>query len=348
MGSPAPSPPHPQAVAASIRAIATHLPARTLDNAELSLAFPEWTPEKIASKLGIRERRIAGPDETASDLAFEAGSKLLRTDPTLAERVDFLIFCTQAPDYILPTTACVLQDRLGLRKDIGALDINLGCSGYVYGLSLAAGLISAGAARCVVLLTADTYSKFIHPQDRSVRTLFGDGAAATLIEAAGGGQVGPFTFGTDGSGANSLIVPSGGARLARSESTGVSKTDAAGNTRSLDHLAMNGAGVMSFTLREVPRMCKRMEQITGVALANYDLVLAHQANKFMLDALQSRLGLPDEKFPRYYELVGNTVSSSIPFLIADLLERDAIQRGDRMLLLGFGVGLSWAAGSLIW
>lgn len=339
---------HPRAVSASIRAIATHLPARRLDNMELSQAFPEWSPEKIALKLGIRERRIAGPDETAADLAFEAGMNLLRSEPTLADRVDFLIFCSQAPDYFLPTTACILQDRLGLRRSIGALDINLGCSGYVYGLSLAAGLISSGAARCVMLLTADTYSKFIHPGDRSVRTLFGDGAAATLIEAGGDGEIGPFTFGTDGSGANSLIVPSGGARLARSKSTGVSKTDAAGNTRSLDHLAMNGAGVMSFTLREVPRMCQQMEEITGVSLADYDLVLAHQANKFMLDALQARLGLPDKKFPRYYELVGNTVSSSIPFLLADLLESGAIQRGDRLLLLGFGVGLSWAASSVVW
>ena len=187
-------------MAARIRAIATHLPARVLGNDELAALYPSWPAEKILDKTGIRERRIAADDETAADLAAAAADALFASGRCSREEVDFLILCTQAPDFILPTTACLLQDRLGLRRDIGALDVNLGCSGFVYGLSLATGLIAAGAASRILLLTADTYSKYIHARDKSVRTLFGDGAAATLIEASDTGSLGPFVFGTDGSG----------------------------------------------------------------------------------------------------------------------------------------------------
>lgn len=337
-----------RSVSASIRAISCHLPEKVLSNEDLTQFFPDWSPEKILSKLGIRERRVAADGETASDLAFEAARKLIASVSGAVDEIDFLIFCTQAPDFVLPTTACVLQSRLGLPKDIGAVDINLGCSGYVYGLSLASGLISCGAANNVLLLTADTYSKFINDHDRSVRTLFGDGATATLISSEGSGRMGPFIFGTDGSGANSLIVPSGGARLARTKETAALRTDPAGNTRSLDNLAMNGASVMSFTLREIPRLCSRMQEATGTTLDDYDFIVAHQANKFMLDALQARLGVSEDRLPRFYEMIGNTVSSSIPFLLADMMDRGVLVQEKRLLLLGFGVGLSWAGATIVW
>lgn len=332
------------AVAARITGIATHVPARILSNDELAADFPDWPAEKILEKTGIRERRIAGPKETATDLAAAACTALFERHSELHQQIDFLILCTQAPDYILPTSACILQDRLGLPTRIGALDVNLGCSGFVYSLSLAAGLIAAGIARTVLLVTADTYSRFVHPGDKSVRTLFGDGAAATAISADDtGAAVGPFIFGTDGSGADRLIVPAGGARLPRSENTRLESEDRSGNVRSDDNLFMDGAAVMSFTLREVPNMFKRLLEQSGLTRDDLSMSVLHQANKFMLDALQKKLGLSDKAMPRRYELIGNTVSSTIPFVLEQELAAGRLARGSRVALLGFGVGLSWAA-----
>jgi 3-oxoacyl-[acyl-carrier-protein] synthase-3 len=329
--------------------VATHLPETILGNEELAGLFPGWSEAKILEKTGIEARRVAGPDETAADLALEAARRLLSTGACAADEIDFLIFCSQAPDYILPTTACVLQERLGLRRDIGALDFNLGCSGFVYGLSIAAGLIAAGAARNILLLTADTYSKYINPRDKSVRTLFGDGAAATLIGASdNGSSVGPFVFGTDGRGAKDLIVEAGGFRTPRCAETAVENDDGMGNVRSRDDLYMNGANVMNFTLREVPRTYRRLLDLAGLDACDVDHVVLHQANKFMLDALQKKLGVPDEKLPRFYDTVGNTVSSTIPFVLEDLLASGRLERGMKVMLIGFGVGLSWAGALATW
>lgn len=340
--------PAPGRTAARVVAIATHVPERVLDNAELAAIYPEWTAQKIEDKLGIRERRIAAPDETASDLAFHAAEKLFGGTGIDRAEIDFLIFCTQAPDYILPTSACLLQTRLGLRTATGAFDINLGCSGYVYGLAVAAGLIAAGAARSVLLLTADTYSKFIHPGDRGIRTLFGDGAAATLIRAAAadedGASIGPFVFGTDGSGARALMVETGGARKPRSAETAVATTDATGNVRAPDNLRMNGAGVMSFSLRAVPPCIDELLAKSGTARDAVDFYVLHQANKFMLDALAKSLKLPPEKLPRRFAMIGNTVSSSIPFVLEELMSEGRLDPGTSVMVVGFGVGLSWAAG----
>lgn len=339
----------PGGVAARIRAIATHLPETVLGNRELAGLFPAWSESKILEKTGIGARRVAAPNETAADLAFEAAQRLLSTGECAADEIDFLIFCSQAPDYILPTTACVLQERLGLRRDIGAMDFNLGCSGFVYGLSIAAGLIAAGAARSILLLTADTYSKYINPLDKSVRTLFGDGAAATLVSASeDGGSIGPFVFGTDGRGAKDLIVEAGGFRTPRCAETAIEIDDGMGNVRSRDNLYMNGANVMNFTLREVPRTFARLLEKTGTVAGDYDHVVLHQANKFMLDALQKKLGLPDRQVPRHFESIGNTVSSTIPFVLASLEEEGRLRAGARIMLIGFGVGLSWAGGTVTW
>ncbi len=339
-----------RAVAATIGPIATHVPDTVLTNDELAALFPDWPAEKIFAKTGIAERRIAGPNETAADLAYEAARKLFASGACAAGEIDFLILCTQAPDYVLPTTACVLQTRLGLSTDVGALDVNLGCSGFVYCLSLAAGLIASGAATNVLLLTADTYSKYIHLRDKSVRTLFGDGAAATLIRAsddAASARVGPFIFGTDGRGAKDLIVEAGGFRSPRGPASAVETDDLFGNTRSPDNLYMNGAAVMGFTLREVPRTLGRMFAATGLTADDYDHVVLHQANKFMIDSLQKKLGLADAKVPRHFENVGNTVSSTIPFVLAQLAETGQMEPGTRIMLVGFGVGLSWAGATIV-
>ena len=312
------------AVSAHIAAISTHVPIAVLDNAELAELYPEWPADKILDKTGICARHIAGPDETALDLGVAAAEKLFAEGGVDRGEIDFLIFCTQAPDYILPTSACIMQHRLQLGTGIGALDINLGCSGFVYGLSLAAGLVAGSLASTILLVTADTYSKFIHKGDKSVRTLFGDGAAATLIRRNGAsdeGSIGPFEFGTDGSGAHQLIV------------------------RSRDNLYMNGGAVLNFTLKRVPEVVNRLTGKMGLPVDAFDSVVLHQANKFMLDSLQKKLGLPNERVPRYYADIGNTVSSTIPFVLEKMAEQSRFPPG-RHMLVGFGVGLSWAAGAI--
>jgi 3-oxoacyl-[acyl-carrier-protein] synthase-3 len=329
-------------VFAAIRAIEYHLPEATLTNDDLALAFPDWTRDKITGKTGIVQRRLAAPQECASDLAVAAAQKLFARGVCRVQDVDFLLFCTQSPDYFLPTTACLLQDRLGLPTTAGALDFNLGCSGFVYGLSLAKGLIETGQATKVLLLTAETYSKFLHPQDRSVRALFGDGAAATLIEsrdeAAPGNDswIGPFVFGTDGKGKDNLIVPSGGMRQPAAVGTN-------GDGPSPGHLFMNGPEIFTFSLQVVPHAVHRLLARAGRTLDDVDRFVFHQANRYMLDHLRTKLRIPHEKFVLALSHCGNTVSSTIPIALKEAGADGMLPPGRLIMLVGFGVGYSWGA-----
>lgn len=331
---------------ARIAALGSYLPVQVLSNDTLAALYPEWPADKILAKTGIHERHIAAADETAGDLALAAAQQLFAQGAYRPEQVDFLILCTQAPDYVLPTTACVLQHKLGLPRSAGALDINLGCSGFVYGLSLAKGLIETGSAHRVLLLTADTYSKYIHPLDKSVRTLFGDGAAATLVcraEPGEAGSIGPFVFGTDGGGADKLIVEAGGFRQPANADTAVEHTDASGNVRSRGHLYMDGADVMTFSLTEVPKAVDALLAKAGQQREDIDQFVLHQANRFMLDALRKKLKVPAGKLPIRVEHCGNTVSSTIPLTLQQLQQEGSLAEGTRTMLVGFGVGYSWAA-----
>jgi 3-oxoacyl-[acyl-carrier-protein] synthase III len=330
---------------AKIADIAGHLPEQALDNEELAALYPAWPADKILEKTGIRMRRVAGGDETAGDLACAAAKRLFAQGKVAASDVDFVILCTQAPDYLLPTTACVLQHRLGIPTSAGALDVNLGCSGFVYCLSLAKGLIETGAARCVLVLTADTYSKMIHPLDKSVRTLFGDGAAATAVVASDDpvAAIGPFVFGTDGGGARHLIVPAGGFRTPRSDETAQETRDDSDNVRSAQHLYMDGAEVMAFTLREVPRAVDALLRKADLTAEAIDYFVMHQANQFMLNALRKKLRVEPQRVPIVMQETGNTVSSTIPLALLEMRERKLLETPRRLMLVGFGVGLSWAA-----
>ncbi len=328
---------------AKISAIEYFLPNNILSNDDLSQVFEDWSAEKIFAKTGIKERRIADKNQTAADLAYAAAEELFTRSNIPRSNIDFLILCTQAPDYILPSSSCLLQNRLRLPVSCGALDINLGCSGYVYGLLLAKSLIEGGGRKNILLLTADTYSKFIHPLDRSVRTLFGDGAAATLISAVDEAniKIGPFLVGTDGSGANDLIVPAGAAREAAINESTTVVTDASGNQRTRSNLFMDGAAIMNFTLSAVPKAMSQLLESANKSLADIDHVIFHQANQFMLEALRSKIKIPPEKFIIEIDTVGNTVSSTIPIAIARARAKGRIKSGDTGLLIGFGVGYSW-------
>lgn len=339
---------------AVIQAIEYHLPERVLSNAELAAEFPDWTAEKIEDKTGIAERRIAAGNECASDLAEAAAKKLFASGACKPEEIDFVMLCTQTPDYFLPTTACLLQHRLGITTSAGALDFNLGCSGFVYGLGMAKGLIESGQATKVLLLTADTYSKFIHPHDKSVRTLFGDGAAATLITAephpAGqnGCSMGPFLYGTDGSGGNCLIVPQGGMRTPISRVVPEAVWDQSGNARTPENLYMAGAEIFSFTMTTVPKTVHAFLERTGITLDQVDYVVFHQANQYILENLRRKLRIPPEKFWNSMRNSGNTISSTVPIALHQAWTNGYIRNGQRVLLVGFGVGYSWAAALIRW
>lgn len=331
---------------AVIRAVDYHLPEAVLTNEQLAACYPEWSAQKIEDKLGVRSRHIAAAGECASDLGVQAARRLFASGACAPEEIDFLLLCTQSPDYFLPTTACAMQDRLGLPRSIGALDFNLGCSGYVYGLSLAKGLIETGQARNVLLITAETYSKFIHPDDRSVRTLFGDAAAATLIgcaaDAAADGRpwIGPFVFGTDGAGAPHLIVKSGAMRQPVATIADGRRGDA--------NLFMNGPEILTFTLTTVSRTVAELLAKAGRRIEEIDLFVFHQGSKQVLDGLRRKCGIAEERFMVYLRDVGNTVSSTIPVALTEALRAGRLQPGSLVMLVGFGVGLSWGATLVRW
>lgn len=321
---------------ASIGPIAVHLPARVETNEQLQAEFPNWDMRTIYEKTGIAARHIAAEDECSSDLAVAATEKLFAENNIDRDSIDFLLLCTQTPDYPLPTTACLLQQRLGLRTSIGAFDFNLGCSGYVYGLSMADGLIRSGAAQRVLLITAETYSKYIDSADRSLRTIFGDGAAATLIEAKEEPTLEAFQFGTDGSGADTLLVTRGGARPEQDAHKPRHRQ------RWKSDLYMDGPSLISFTVAAVPKLFEGIFEKAGLTRDDIDYFILHQATFKMLDQLRQRLELDADAMPMELEDCGNTVSSTIPIVI-DRMRRDGrLPPGKTCMLIGFGVGWSWA------
>ncbi|HLA83409.1 MAG TPA: ketoacyl-ACP synthase III [Thermoguttaceae bacterium] len=326
-----------------------YLPEQIETNADLARENPSWLMDRFEAKCGISARCVAAKDETASDFGFQAARKLLDRRLVEPEEIDFLLYCTQSPDYFLPTSACILQHRLGLKNEMGALDFNLGCSGYVYGLYLAKQFIETGAARNVLLITADTYTKYIHPRDRSVRPIFGDGAAATLVgRTEERGVIGPFVLGTDGAGAEKLIVPSGAMRLPRSAETAREAMDITGCVRSKDHLFMDGLALMNFAMDRVPKAVDTLLEKTGLTFEEIDWFIFHQANRFMMKHLANASKIPWERMVYAMEDIGNTVSASIPIAMARYDEQHKFLPSQKLVLVGFGVGYSWGACVVQW
>lgn len=326
---------------AGILAIEYALPDKILDNEELAKLYSNWTAEKIKKKTGIVSRHVTTDNETAADLGIIAAQKLIERNVVPKESIDFLLCVTQSPDYKLPTTACIMQDKLRLKKGVGAFDINLGCSGYIYGLAVAKSLVETGIANNVMLITAETYSKHINPLDKSTRTIFGDGAAATLV-GHDGMEICGFDLGTDGSGKDFLIIPTGGARNKCTTETAVEK-ESDGNIRSEDNLFMSGGDIFEFTIREVPISVKRVLKKENIKKDMVDLYIFHQANAFMLNFLEKLLKLDKNKCYTNFADIGNTVCASIPIAFKRAMDEGVIKSNQTILLCGFGVGLSWGS-----
>lgn len=302
----------------------------------LAEQYPRWDLDLIAEKTGIQQRHIAAPEQTASDLAVLAAEKLISEQQIDRNEIDFVLLCTQTPDYPLPTTSCLIQDRLQLATRCGALDFNLGCSGYVYGLALADGLIQSGAAKKILLLTAETYSKYIDPEDRSLRTIFGDGATATLLTSAEERSLWGFQFGSDGSGGDMLLVADGGGRP---EEDAIKPRH---RKRWKSRLYMDGPSLINFTVEAIPHLVQEILDKNNLEDQDISHYLFHQATWKMLDQLRHRMNVDEQRLPIELADIGNTVSCTIPILIDRMRSRGSWRAESTNMLVGFGVGLSWA------
>jgi 3-oxoacyl-[acyl-carrier-protein] synthase III len=332
-----------------ITKVAYAVPALRLTHDEIAGRFGREQMDKTAQSTGIVERRVAPAGVCASDLAAHAATALLDRFEVDRQSIDLLLFATQTPDYLLPTTACILQHRLRLPKSIAAFDINLGCSQYVYSLSVAAGMLGGGLTERALVLTGDTVSRILNPLDRSVVPLFGDAGTATLIERVpdGTGFI-AFDFGTDGAGAEALIWPASGLRIPRSPDTAREVTDKSGSVRSQNDMFMDGAAIFMFTMRTIPETVDRVLAKAKASLNDVDLFVFHQASKFIVDNAIRKLKIPREKVHMKLEDLGNSGGSTVGICLTDAIATGALKPGMKVLLSAFGVGLSWASAFCVW
>ncbi|MBD3879034.1 MAG: ketoacyl-ACP synthase III [Quinella sp. 1Q5] len=320
---------------ARIRAISSYLPATIENNSELVDA-------RFIKKLGVQCRHICDKDEAAGDLAFKAAEKLFAEHDIDRHETDFILLCTQHPDHLGPHTSGHLQHRLGLKKSVGTMDIALGCSGYVYGLAVAKGLIETGLAKKILFITSSVYTKYINVKDKATRPLFGDGATATWIDGGDKESLWAFVFGSDGSRYDKLIIPVGGSRHMPRDNPEVFSTDDNGNYRSNYEIFMDGMAITYFTLREVPPLVDAVLTSANLTRADLDYCIFHQANKFMMTYLRDKAGLNDVPFHNDISATGNLVSGSVPLAIEQVVKEIGAQSLKRVMLAGYGVGLSWA------
>lgn len=315
-------------------------PKKVITNKQLSQEFPDYDFDKFENKVGIKERYIVSANETALDLACKAVEKLF-SNGVNKDSIDYILYCTQTPEYILPTTACILQNKIGLKTNIGAFDFNLGCSGYTYGLSFAKSLIDSGQAENVLLVTAEVYSKHIYIKDRTNRSIFGDAATATIITKTKKDNISNFKFGTDGSGYDKLIIKNGGDKN-RYDYNSEIKEYGTGNRYSDNHIYMNGPEIFNFTAKEIPTFTKSLLIENNYENKDISQFIFHQANAFMLNFMRRRLKIDEEKFYINLEKGGNTVSNTIPIALKEYSQ--SITKPEKIVLVGFGVGLSWSGG----
>lgn len=330
-----------------IQDIAYYLPEHQVSNAQLHAENPTWDMKRVEARAGVVTRHVSGKNETSLDLAEKACRKLFQSSPQAQGQVDGLMFCTQTPDHIMPPNSCILHSSLDLPEDTFVFDFNLACSGYIYGLALAHGLILSQTCRNILFVTADTYSKLIHPQDRAARVLFGDGAAASLISASDSHEgIIDIQCSTAGRHYEKFMVPAGGYRMPRTTSTHQALTDGSGNVRTLENIRMDGMGVMAFVNERVPAQVLKILQRNRLGVEDIDLFIFHQASKMALDSITRLLKVPPGKVFRNLREKGNTVSASIPIALKDAIDSGRVSPGQKILLCGFGVGLSWGSAIL--
>lgn len=323
---------------ALISGIVCAVPSHVKANNEFVSMFDEESAIKFGQKTGIYRRHVTTSSTCTSDLCFSAAVRLLDQLGLSRDAVDVLIFVSQTPDYVLPATACLLQQRLGLPTSVAAFDVNLGCSGYVYGLWLASSLVSSGQAKNVLLLVGDTCTKFVSDTDKSTAPIFGDAGSASLITAEVGFES-YFHLGTNGQGAKNLMIHSGGFRNPSDGSSRQKVDYLDGTSRSVQDLYMNGGEIFNFTIGTVG---SAIQEFLKEHPSQVDAFVFHQANRLMLDHLRKKLAIPAEKLWLSLDEFGNTSSASIPLTIVYYFNQHAFSSSQNLLLAGFGVGYSWA------
>jgi 3-oxoacyl-[acyl-carrier-protein] synthase-3 len=322
---------------AGIEAIACYLPKRAMTNDDFAKVHPEWNVARAERATGIKSRRVEEHNVPASAMAVRAAEKLFRITGTPKNEIDLTIVVTQSGDYRMPATACLVQDRLCLPQSSGAMDINQGCAGYVYGLAAAKALAENGSARKILLITVEKTSFFLHPEDSTLRLLQGDAAAATLISLDGAAEIGAFDFGTDGSRFGDIIVPYGGSAEPMERENGA-------DTRYAypEFVNMKGMEIFNFSVTTAPKTISAALRKNGLEPNDIDYYLFHQANGIIIETIGTAMKIPAEKIPMNIDRVGNTSSCSIPLLLDELMREKNPGYGSKILLCGFGVGMSWA------
>lgn len=329
-----------------ITGLAAAVPKNTIDNYKYTQYFDQTTVKEIVDKVGIHERRFAPEGMCASDLCFAAANTLLDDLKIDRNDIDLLVFVSQTPDYRMPATALLLQERLGLGSHTAAFDINLGCSAFVYGLSVVYAYMQAGGFKKTLLLDGETRSRVYSPKDRKTAFLFGDGGVATLIEKDAKFGKSYFALHSDGALADLIKMDAGGYRIPSSSETLEDRiVDDYGNQRSMEHGYMNGAEVFNFVLKEIPKHFKSVLQRSGHTNDSIDYALFHQANNFMNTYLAKKLKLDSNKVPSSVHRFGNTSSVSIPLTLVSELQYKLKDR-NHLMLCGFGVGMSWATAQI--
>lgn len=330
-----------------IKAIEYYLPERRINNSDLKIQHPNWDMDKVGEKSGVFQRHLAADNETALDFAIRATEKLFQSGEVIKDDVDGVIFCTQSPDYIMPSNAFLIHKHFNFKHKVWAFDYNLACSGYIYGLSIARGMLETGMAKNILLINADTYSKYINNNDRSTNVLFGDGAAVSLLTNSDdeGAGILDIQLGASGKEYESFFIPAGGSRNPKGIETREVTVDQSGNQRSMENIHMNGFSVWKFVSRIVPIQINELLKKNNININQINFFGFHQASKLTLDSLIKALKIDNDKIYTNLENIGNTVSASIPILLKDAEEDGVLKRGDLVLLSGFGVGLSW--GSLL-
>ncbi|MFT7611172.1 MAG: 3-oxoacyl-[acyl-carrier-protein] synthase-3 [Parvicellaceae bacterium] len=328
-----------------ITAISYYLPKARLTNDDLYEEFKKYSPKEIFKRVGVVERPIRAEGQIGSDLAYESSQILFEEHNIDRSEIDFLLFCTEGLDYKGPATACIMQHRLGLGKHIGAMDIPMGCAGFTNGLSVAKALIESGQASKVLLQTADIPSSVIHPKDLELRMLFGDAGASTVISKSeniegSSGVIGNFAFGTDGSGADNLMVKRSNTRTPVDKAWLEEHKDVGGMV--YGRMEMDGLEIFSFSMREVPTLVRQILSKNSLKLEEIDLFVFHQANAFILKMLARKLKIDQDKVFNCMEYFGNTVSASVPLALAEAKRKGKIKPGTKVLTAAFGIGYSWS------
>ncbi len=306
-----------------ISAIEYFLPKKRENNKNFKKDNPKVNIERIKEKTGINNRYISGEKETVIDISVKAIKKILKKFPK--NSIDFLILVTQTSTYRIPTSACIIQNELKLKKDIIAFDMNLGCSGFIYALRVASSLIASDQAKNGIVICADTYTKYISKTNTACRPIFSDAAAAVLISKSKKNKIGPFELGSDGSGADALQLPTG-----------------------TNEIVMNGAKVLTFAMDIVPENVKKLLKKIRINKEKINKFIFHQASKYILDNINRRLSLKKEKIFENYGKVGNTISASIPIALKDANSQRKLFSNNKIVVAGYGVGLSWGSALIKW